>query len=78
VERWKPGGQDWGWLLHLSQRKGRLKGEGREESKSQLERGFGVFFSSGNRTTGLCLQQRAYSISSQVTELLLLTCSINN
>jgi hypothetical protein len=64
VEEWKPGREGWGWLWHLSQRKSRQKGEGREESKSQLERGFWFFFFSGNRTTGLCLQQRAYYISS--------------
>jgi hypothetical protein len=40
-------------------------GKGREESKSQLEKDFGFFFPlGGNRTIGLCLQQRAYSISS--------------
>jgi hypothetical protein len=42
VEEWKPGGQCWGYLWRLSQ--SRQKGEGREESKSQLERGFGFFF----------------------------------
>jgi hypothetical protein len=38
----------------------------REESKSQLE-GVLVFFfsSSGNRTMGLCLQKKTYSVSSQ-------------
>jgi hypothetical protein len=41
---------------------------GREKTKSQLE-GVWVLFcfffsSSGNRTMGLCLQQRTYSISS--------------
>jgi hypothetical protein len=41
VEAWKAG---WGRLWCLSQRKSRQKGKGREESKSQLERGFGFFF----------------------------------
>jgi hypothetical protein len=48
VEGWTPGGQDWGHLWHLSQRNSRQKGEGREESKSQSERGsdfcFALFF----------------------------------
>jgi hypothetical protein len=43
VEGWKPRGQGWGRLWCLNQRKDRQKGEGREESKSQLERGFGFF-----------------------------------
>jgi hypothetical protein len=37
---------------------------GREENKSQVGFHFFFFSLSGNRTTGLCLQQRANSISS--------------
>jgi hypothetical protein len=40
VEKWMPGGQGWGRLWCLSWRKSRQKGEGREESKYQLERSF--------------------------------------
>jgi hypothetical protein len=37
-----------------------------------------LFFSSGNRTLGHCLQQRAYSIFSWVTGLLSFTCWVNS
>jgi hypothetical protein len=43
VEVWKPGGPGWGQLWHLSQRRSRQKGKGKEESKSHLERGFGFY-----------------------------------
>jgi hypothetical protein len=63
---WGHRGQFW----HLNRRNRSVKRGQREKSKSQLE-GIWLFFfflfffsSSGKRTTGLCLQQRAYSISS--------------
>jgi hypothetical protein len=39
---------------------------------------FFFFFSIGNKTMGLCLQQRAYSISSGVTGFLSFTCWTNS
>jgi hypothetical protein len=69
MEKWKPGVVVLGLALELELEEQQAKrGGGREESKSQLERGFGVFFLAFFflflRTTGLCLQQSAHSISS--------------